>query len=226
MDSGSVYRLDLSGENNDNSKGGYGATLDVLVRALLPARLRVGGTQGDYNVYVGFDNSSNNFPIGSTCTHLPHPMTPYRCKEITPADASALLGFVSRNNLTLVWGLNDLFGRPTKLKPEKKMCGKICPPRNTSNYETLLKWLSTDARGKQFANNILAFELGNELNSCLNGEAGAHMQAADFAALRKKMDDAGLQSTLLAGPDTHSAAEFQSDGLAWFSAFAAASQVG
>ena len=168
-------------------------------------------------------DASNNFPIGSTCSHLPLPMTPYRCKEITPKDVTSLLGFVSRNNLTLVWGLNDLFGRPTKTKPEKKMCKSSCPPRNTSNYETLLTWLATDTQGKELSKNILAFELGNELNTCLNGEVGARTQAADFATLREKIGAAGL-STLLAGPDTHSASEFQTEGLAWFASFAAAAK--
>ena len=49
-------------------------------------------------------------------------MTPYRCKEVTAAEFTALLGFAARNNLTLVYGLNDMYGRPTKTKPEKALC--------------------------------------------------------------------------------------------------------
>ena len=49
-------------------------------------------------------------------------MTGYRCKEVTPAKLGTLFEFVHRNNLTLVYGLNDMFGRPTKTSPETALC--------------------------------------------------------------------------------------------------------
>ena len=66
-----------------NAGGGYGGTLDTLVRGLLPAHLRVGGTQGDYDVYTGFASEKGTtgyFPVGSACGDLPSPMTDYRCR--------------------------------------------------------------------------------------------------------------------------------------------------
>ena len=219
MDSSSVYGIDLSGKNS--ASGGYGATLDVLTRALLPAHLRVGGTQGDYDVYTGFDASST-----ASCSNLPSPMTDYRCKEVTPAKASLLLNYVARNNLTMAWGLNCMFGRPTKTKPEKKLCkgsdASGCPALVTANYEALLAWL-TSASQAHLTKNIVTLELGNELNSCLNGDAGAKAQASDFATLKKHVaaawDASKMTPPKLAGPDTHSAAEFSDAGVEWFATF-------
>ena len=221
LDSSGVYGTDLSGKNEGS--GGYGATLDVLTRALLPAHLRVGGTQGDFNVFAGFD-SNQSFPIGASCATLPAPMTPYRCREVTPTDALSLLRYVHRNNLTLVWGLNDMYGRPTKAKEERPLCSASeCPPRNTTNYEAMLRWLLRDDERTALEANVVAFELGNELNSCLNGDAGAAAQGADFRALRATLDalwdGTSTPAPRLAGPDTHSAAEFQTAGVAWFAKF-------
>jgi hypothetical protein len=58
------------------------------------------------------------------------------------------------------------------------------------------------------------WELGNELNSCLDGVAGARAQADDFKALRALVAElyakASATTPLLIGPDTHSNAEFRS----------------
>ena len=78
------------------------------------------------------------------------------------------------------------YGRPTKTKgPERPLCngagaaaagaaagaGGVCPVRDQSNIASMLSWLTaTQPAG---FDNIYAFELGNELNSCLNGEKGA-----------------------------------------------------
>ena len=88
--------------------GGWGGTMDMLVRGLLPAHLRVGGTQGDYDIYTGF---SPKFPVGKACANLPAPMTTYRCKEVSASEFSSLLAFTARNNLSLVYGLNDMYGK-------------------------------------------------------------------------------------------------------------------
>jgi len=81
----------------------------------------------------------------------------------------------------------------------------------------LLKWTAKNRPDAP----IYAFELGNELNSCLNGNAGAKTQAADFAALAELRDQywQGDKRMKLIGPDTHSAAEFSSSGLEWWDAF-------
>jgi heparanase 1 len=99
-----------------------------------------------------------------------------------------------------------------------------CPHRNQSNIASLLTWITTNR--PVGADKIYALELGNELNSCLNGATGAQTQAADFVAL-KKLVDAAWPSTaaaatpapLLIGPDTHSSTEYSTEGVDWFKEF-------
>ena len=63
----------------------------------------------------------------------------------------------------------------------------------------------------------------SELNSCLNGPAGAIQQADDFAALysivARIWRGVSAKPPILIGPDTHSAAEYQDEGLKWFNTF-------
>ena len=126
--------------NMDTSQLGHvnlsNPTLVALAKALVPAHLRVGGTQGDYNVYAYGDYT------GFDCANPPKPMTSYRCRVVTPAMWEGLLKFSEQSGASLVFGLSDLFGRPTKTKPEKKLCNEAsgCPPRNLSNAEALLRW--------------------------------------------------------------------------------------
>jgi hypothetical protein len=109
-------------------------SLRLLASALAPAHLRVGGTQGDYDIYLMGDHAD------LSCSKLPPPMTDYRCKTVTTANFQSLVEFVEATNLTLVYGLNDMYGRPTKTKPEKKLCDdKSCPLRNQSNIADLLQ---------------------------------------------------------------------------------------
>lgn len=100
----------------------------MLTQHLTPAQLRVGGTQADYDVYqVGaFENFS--------CSDLPSPMNKYRCSAHSEQKLRGLFNFVRHNNLSLVYGLNDMYGRPTKTRPEEPICSDVaCPPLNTSN---------------------------------------------------------------------------------------------
>jgi hypothetical protein len=197
IDASQLGRLDLSAP-----------LLIRLAKALGPAHLRVGGTQADYNVYAfgayaGFD-----------CKRPPTPMTSYRCRVVTPTMWTELLDFVQQTDLSLVYGLNNLFGRPTKTSPETKLCGggdpamDACPVRNQSNLEALLAWTVHSSPSA-----IFGLELGNELNTCLNGIAGAQTQADDFAALgallrRLWSGQAPSHMPILIGPDTHSAVEY------------------
>jgi hypothetical protein len=67
-----------------------------------------------------------------------------------------------------------MFGRPTKEKPEKPLCtADECPKQDLSNSEALLRWA---AANDVVRNALYAWELGNELNSVLNGAAGAETQ--------------------------------------------------
>lgn len=109
------FNLDTSELSNFNSS--TSSTLAKLAAALSPAHLRVGGTQGDYEVYSF--GTFKNFD----CSRPPSPMTPYRCKTLPEEQWSGLLDFVAAANITLLFGLNDMFMRPTKTKPEHKLCG-------------------------------------------------------------------------------------------------------
>ena len=267
------YTLDSSAWRSLNLSD---PTLILLARALSPSVLRVGGTQGDYDVYaIGPDY------IDFDCGNPPPPMTSYRCKTVTEVQLEQLLTFSARANASLVYGLSDMFGRPTKTKPEHRLCGSNgqgpCPPRNLSNTKALLKWAAArevwsssnssypihsgsqrivpfhrPASTPLLSGSFWAFELGNELNSALNGAAGAQTQASDFASLRTAVQAAysgnnddlvgksgsgtteisyhnrermtsrasQLHIRLLIGPDTHSAAEFEDSGRAWYAGFA------
>ena len=199
------------------------ATLRRLVAALSPAHLRVGGTQCDYDVYAL--GAAQN----ASCATLPPPMTDYRCKTVTADNVTNLLEFCVDTNVTLVYGLNDMYGRPTKTKPEKKLCdgSRGCPARDQSNLIAFLHYLRGLPASQRAP--LVGFELGNELNTALDGVPGAHAQADDFSALREQVDrvwSAGVggpapSAPFLAGPDTHSSAEFSADGRAWLSAFVA-----
>jgi hypothetical protein len=181
----------------------------LLTSALGPAHLRVGGTFEDYVVYAvdAFANFS--------CADPPHPMTPYRCTLITEADMTALFDFAAGVNATVLFGINDMFGRPTKTKPEVPLCTDACPPQNLSNAAALLKWA---AQTPVVRENLFGWELGNELNDCLNGMVGATTQANDLIALGTLVDSlwpTSVTPPMLIGPDTHSFTEYESDGLAW-----------
>lgn len=186
----------------------------LLAGALGPAHLRVGGTGEDYLVYAIGDFA--NF----SCSHPPKPMTTYRCTLVTEAEVSALFLFAERINASVLFGLNDMFGRPTKTKPEVPLCHTECPPQDLSNAAALLTWAAaTDVVQK----NLYGWELGNELNSVLNGAVGAQTQANDLIALGKLVDSVwpkGGPMPRLVGPDTHSATEYQESGLAWLHTWA------
>jgi hypothetical protein len=142
-------------------------------------------------------------------------MTPYRCTLITEADMTALFDFAAGVNATVLFGINDMFGRPTKTKPEVPLCTDACPPQNLSNAAALLKWA---AQTPVVRENLFGWELGNELNDCLNGMVGATTQANDLIALGTLVDSlwpTSVTPPMLIGPDTHSFTEYESDGLAW-----------
>eukprot|EP00041_Stephanoeca_diplocostata_P036063 m.1298652 g.1298652 ORF g.1298652 m.1298652 type:complete len:976 (+) comp24798_c1_seq90:51-2978(+) len=193
------------------------AFLNALVAPFAGTLLRVGGTQGDYNIYT----------IGAmanmSCHTLPAPMTTYRCAEISAAQWTELLRFSARNNLSLAFGLSDMYGRPTKSKAadsdglmgEKPQCNPTCPAHNMANIEALLAYTARSP----YKDVLEVLELGNELNSCLNGEQGAKAQAEDFIALAD-LRNKYLPSARLYGPDAHSYTEFSSEGLEWFQHFA------
>ena len=208
FDTSQLRRLNLSTDDSN--------ALNTLAQQLTPAHLRVGGTQGDYEVYhVGdYQNAS--------CDHLPYPMKDYRCAELGEADLVSLFTFVKHNGLKLVFGLNDMYGRPTKEKEEKPECrATSCPELDTTNMQALLEWVYA----KGFDDQLFGLELGNELNKVLNGSAGARTQGDDFNALSALVDSIWTDQRsrprpALIGPDTHSYTQKSADGLAWMGEFA------
>ena len=208
MDASGWRSFDLGGVD-DPSTGRYGATLDLLVSQFENATLRVGGTQQDYDVYVDFG------AVNQTCENLEPPMTTYRCRTMDKEQWNELLNFSHRNNLRLVFGLNDMFGRPTKtLKPENATCNETaCPDLNQTNLENLIEY--TFREKPTGWDSIQGFELGNELNKVLNDAIGASTQAQDFIQLRKLVPS----SVYLYGPDTHSYTQFSQSGRDWITNF-------
>jgi hypothetical protein len=69
---------------------------------------------------------------GFDCAQPPHPMTDYRCKTLNVSAWGDLLDFAAYANVSLLFGLNDLFMRPTKTKPyaaaKHQMCLLSCGP--------------------------------------------------------------------------------------------------
>ena len=199
--------------------------LVFLTKQLSPSILRVGGTQADYDVYtVGKARQVHNQHNAhdSLCKHVQPPMTPYRCRTVNETQWRSLLHFANVTDSLLVYGLNDLFGRPTKTKPEKSYCSKKekeggCPTRNVTNYEHFVRWTVENMPSGAIP---FGYELGNELNNYLNGNAGAHMQSDDLRSLKLFLEnfDSNVQP-LTIGPDTHSSAEFSESGLAWLKEF-------
>ena len=184
----------------------------MLISQFGNATLRVGGTQQDYDVYVDFDDGSLN----QTCENLPDVMTTFRCEPVYKEQWKELLAFSNRNGLKLVFGLNDMFGRPTKtLKPEIGTCSeKSCPKRNASNLKSLLDFTFQE---KPIGwDSIEAFELGNELNKALNGTVGAISQAEDLKNLRTMVASSLVK---IYGPDTHSYSQYSESGREWIEAF-------
>lgn len=215
FDSSGWRGFDLDGKD-DKENGRYGETLDTLISALKPAILRVGGTQEDYDIYSDFGSGSQN------CSTVPTPpMSDYRCEEVNPTQWSALLAFVQRNGLDLVYGLNDMYDRPTKPSPDRGLCGiDACFDCNLSNAEALLRWTySRDTlAGRE---SIVGFELGNELNIVLNGTVGSRTQAKDGRNLRDTIRQYN-ETLLVLGPDTHSSALYKSSGVDWLKDYASA----
>ena len=190
--------------------------LRFLAKQLQPSVLRVGGTQEDYDIYQF--GSFANF----NCKDVLSPMTTYRCKTINQTQWRSLVNFANTINASLVYGLNDLFGRPTKTKPETKQCNDNCPPRNMSNVEAFLKWNIKNMP----LDTVHGWELGNELNSYFNSNKGAKEQSKDLRTLRSLVDDLYNETEykpLIIGPDTHSSAEFSKIGLEWLNTFSQAS---
>ena len=191
-------------------------TLVFMAQQLSPAIFRVGGTQGDYDVYL-FGESGKDFD----CAHPPSPMTSYRCQTVNNTQWTSLVHFAKQTKASLVFGLNDLYGRPTKTIPETPRCNNgLCPPRNQSNLKDFLTWtvahLPLDA--------VYGWELGNELNDYFNGDTGAVTQSNDFRALRTLVDSLynGSNTPLVIGPDTHSSTEYSRAGQHWLNTFAKA----
>ena len=90
-------------------------------------------------------------------THSVSPPGLFLC-SLARRSVAALLDFAESANLTVLFGLNDLFMRPTKTKPEKKLCNEQtgCPQGNLSNAEALLRWTAAQRpRGP-----LWGFELG------------------------------------------------------------------
>jgi heparanase len=184
--------------------------VEVLASGYYPAHVRIGGSQQDYDVFLFGQYEKFD------CDNPPYPMTSYNCRTVTPFQWGNLLDFADNTKLDLIFGVNDMFGRPTKeTHPPVGICDtEACPPNDQSNIAAVMEW-TTSHRPRA---RIYGYETGNELNSCLNGKVGAKTQAYDLIDLQSLIEqyypDPSSRPVVL-GPDTHSGVEYSSSGLEW-----------
>ena len=128
-------------------------TVDPRWRAtaahLAPAFVRVGGITGDWVRYTGL-------PGGQPLSYWPNAPN-----NLTMTDFHALLDFFKASNLSLMFMLNELYGRNCNVtKPGCPTCPDWCEGDwDTSNMHSFLQYVHDQAL---FANGgpLVAFELG------------------------------------------------------------------
>eukprot|EP00051_Salpingoeca_urceolata_P035820 m.31504 g.31504 ORF g.31504 m.31504 type:complete len:507 (-) comp9765_c0_seq1:210-1730(-) len=157
-----------------------------------PSYLRVGGTMEDYAAYNMTAGQSQPCPFAKGV----------RCYILNPSLWTGLLNFANKTNLSLVFGLNDLFGRKPKGKPEVPEPAGLA--WNASNTESLLRWTAANTDPARWP---FAFELGNELNEMLSGSR----QAEDVRVLSELLADVfgtHPRRPRIVAPDPHSSTPF------------------
>lgn len=148
---------------------------EAIAGHLSPSVIRVGGITADWFRYVldsGLDSSTDEL-VGRTVIgneqHLVGGFWPTAPENITLSQFYNLTAFMKRSNLSLLFDLNELFGRNCNTtKPGCPSCNDWCgssptfPGWDTSNVRDFLQRLHDDkmAGGN---NSLFGFELGNEL---------------------------------------------------------------
>jgi len=160
---------------------------EAIAGHLSPSVVRVGGITADWFRYVL--DSSTDEPAGRTAIgneqHLVGGFWPTAPENITLSQFYNLTAFMTRSNLSLLFDLNELFGRNCNTtKPNCPSCNDWCgsppafPPWDMSNVRDFLQRLHDDkmAGGN---NALFGFELGNELA----GHVDPAENTADILAL-------------------------------------------
>ena len=152
---------------------------------LAGTRVRVGGITADWTRYVMSEGAGA--PPAAPLARSPArraaagPFWPTEPQNFTAGHLRTLLGFMAAANLSVVFDLNELYGRNCS-QPAPQSCyvmDEWCEgPWDTSNVRSFLQYLH-DARLAGAAGPITHFELGNELACHLN----ASTTLADVAAL-------------------------------------------
>jgi hypothetical protein len=141
----------------------------TAARGLAPALLRVGGITADWVRYVGM----NGAPPRAVSAHAPLPphtpalggYWPTAPVNLTArGDFAALLSFARAANFSLMFTLNELYGRNCNAtKPGCPTCDDWCVGKwDTSNVRAFLQYIHDEGLfGAPGA--LHSFELGNEL---------------------------------------------------------------
>lgn len=158
-------------------------TLQAVTSMLSPGFLRVGGTTSDYMHWVGVQ--PENSP------RVPYPLSGVNTVNTSTFDA--LIQFCRRTNMSLIYDLNELFGR------SRSGSG----PWNASGTVALLQHAQSSGAVHP-EGPLYAVELGNELQ---HGPITERTIGDDYSALRQHLDDifgAHSKYPLLYGPSANS----------------------
>ena len=160
--------------------------------------MRVGGITADWLRYV-LDDSPAGAPASASASLADMAASPSlrgfwptAPTNVSLAQFYNLTRFVNESGLSLLFDLNELFGRDCNTtKPGCASCGDWCgsPPTyplwDTSNARACLQRLHDDGTAGGPANALYAFELGNELA----GHVLATENTADILALSQMVGE-------------------------------------
>lgn len=164
----------------------------VFIKAasyLQPGFLRVGGISADWMEYEYLDPWLGGW----------WPDTEY---QFVGSKIREMLLFTNKTGLSLLWDLNELFGRNCHTGPNNITCNGDW---NTSNIELLLGWMAASPNWMH-EGNVVGIELGNEITRSHHLEMD--QQITDYVQLRDMVTRAwskvspGSAPLPISGPST------------------------
>jgi len=150
----------------------HNSRAEDIASHLSPSVIRVGGITGDWFRYIldsSIDDENDLIGIDSS-QHLLKGFWPSAPQNISIGQFYNLTSFMTLSNLSLLFDLNELFGRNCNTtKPGCQSCTDWCgspplyPPWDMSNVREFLQRLHDDGMAGGAKNALFGFELGNEL---------------------------------------------------------------
>jgi hypothetical protein len=138
---------------------------------LQPGFLRVGGISADFMEYEYLDPGLGGW-------------WPSRDYQFVGSKVREMLMFANQTGLSLLWDLNELFGRNCSTGPYNITC---IGDWNTSNTQLLLNWMS-ESPDWVATGNLIGLELGNEVTRSHHLEMP--QQIADYGQFRDMVSKA------------------------------------